>query len=287
MRSSFVLCCLVPLFTTAQSQHTLKVVTLGDSFPSGTGSRNAFGQRDYDTQDPGCYRSDYGFGGLYARNLEQKFENLVVQYENLACFGTSVRMDGMQQIQLLDETVDIVLWAMGANDVHFHEIVISCLVPNLANVENCTISMNDAFQAVVGLVSDVEPLFLALRGRVRADTKLVVVQYPYLVLDVKSWTLDGYNDASEIRRLQDIGDDTYREAVTFANAKIGNEFAVFADTIKDLFAGHEVDPNPWLVNPVRWINEIEVGMVAAYLRGKDYVFNEPFHPNACRRIWLF
>lgn len=113
------------------------------------------------------------------------------------------------------------------------------------------------------MVNQVTQFLLEIRRRTKNDTKVVYLQYPYLVLDNPEWAFTSSNGSSlnvdfEIRITGDLGDSFQRQAVQDANVASGMDFVVYVDTIKALFDHHEVDPRmPDATNPQAWIQELD------------------------------
>lgn len=102
---------------------------MGDSYSSGTGARDSNGIPNYENLT--CFRSDFGWGGLYALKLEQQVadnnQNVIsVNYSNIACYGakipdTTVFLDALEQLPFLDPQTDLVLLTVEAMTLIFSE----------------------------------------------------------------------------------------------------------------------------------------------------------------------
>jgi len=262
---------------TAQDQNhhyqRLKIVQLGDSYSAGIGARDESGLRIYEEPEEPCYRSDYGWGGLYARHLENDF-NWAVEYTNAACHG-ALLSTAEGQLEEVNESTDLVLMTLGGNDLNFYGIVIDCLVPFTANPEDCTKVVNDAKTELETLSEATKDYLLKIHDKA-PEAKVVLLQYPHLVVDLPTWSFGDYEADLEIRAVAEEGDAAQREAVDAANSEVGEDFAIFVDSVKDLFHTHGADPRSLYANEARWIAEIEAELIFA----PEYVRVEPFHPNA-------
>jgi lysophospholipase L1-like esterase len=248
------------------STRILNIVQMGDSYSSGVGARDTNGNPSYEDED--CMRSDYGWGGLYAQRVQKLYGgDLSVNYINLACTGAKIpdntsMVDGVEQLPLLESDFDIVLLTIGGNDANFIGLVAYCFVPSIQDVSKC----QNAVEKSRSVLTDqnfsklINNFLFEIWNRTSRDTKVVFLQYPYLALNNPEWNLTSANGFSidadfEIREIGDLGDDVQRQATQDANREAGKEFVVYVDSIKDLFAGHEVDPRiPDRTNNETWIN---------------------------------
>lgn len=259
----------------------LKIVQLGESYSAGVGARDESGLRSYEEPEEPCYRSDYGWGGLYARHLENDM-NWAVEYTNAACYGAHMERtypseiyDGDEQLEQLDESVDLVLMTFGGNELRFFGIVFDCLVPFNANPEKCNETVSFAKTKLETLSEEIKDYLLKIHDKA-PGAKVVLLQYPHLVVDLPTWSFGDYDADLEIRAVAEEGDVAQRNAVDDANSEAGEDFAVFIDSVKGLFHTHGADPRTLYTNEARWINEIEAELIFA----PEYAYVEPFHPNA-------
>lgn len=185
------------------------------------------------------------------------------------------------QIDAVGKDTDLILLTGGGNDVNFAEIVKQCFAPFYRDPGDCRSNVDAAKaeldQVRIRLTSTLD----AIAGRVRADTKVAVVGYPYLAnnddfeLVYKRfglWESDRYAAAREVRALGRDGDAKQLAAVNAANAAAGRDFVTYVDDVKDRFAGHEPKPELGTGNPDRWMNEIESRIVI-----ENYHYNATGH----------
>jgi lysophospholipase L1-like esterase len=222
---------------TSTRSSTIKIVQMGDSYSSGTGARDSNGVPNYENLT--CFRSDFGWGGLYARQLEQQVatdnnhNEISVKYSNIACYGakipdTTVFLDALEQLPFLDPQTDLVLLTVGGNDANFLRIVIHCFLPFIKDVSNCQkiLERSKDFLRNETMVSQLTQFLLEIRRRTKNDTKVVYLQYPYLVLDNPEWAFTSNNGASfnvdfEIRNAGDLGDSFQRQGCRMRMLHLG------------------------------------------------------------------
>jgi lysophospholipase L1-like esterase len=183
--------------------------------------------------------------------------------------GSCVRTLEPQWNAVTRET-DLVLMTVGGNDAQFAEIVKQCFVPGLRDVASCQKHITFAEDHLDDIQEDLTQLLKDLRAgdRLRADAKVVVLTYPYLSL-LTSWTLrsfqaqvpfaggDSVDAGKKVREVGRRGDSMQRAAVNAANAEAGTQYVTLVDSVKAHFAGHEPHPAATVVNPFRWLHEIE------------------------------
>ncbi len=181
------------------------------------------------------------------------------------------------QIDAIDSSVDLVLMTMGGNDLGFDSIVKNCFAVGLRSASGCREVVEEANDGLADLEDELVETFAAIREKLDPEARIAYVSYPYLLLDVEyelvDWAgtrwEDRYDAGAEIRALSELGDTHQVAAVAAANAAAGEEYIVFYDGTKALFAGHEPHPAASERNPDRWIMEFE---------GRKMV--EWYHPNA-------
>ena len=181
------------------------------------------------------------------------------------------------QIDAIDSSVDLVLMTMGGNDLDFDDIVKNCFVVGRRSASGCREAVDDANGKLDSFETNLINTFAEIRGRLRPGARIAYVSYPHLLPDAQyeivdwrgtPWE-DRYDARTAIRALASSGDAHQIAAVAAANAAVGEEYIVFYDGTKALFAGHEPDPSVFQRNPDRWINEFEGDVIAEW-----------YHPNA-------
>lgn len=233
------------LAATAQAK-TLNLVLAGDSYTSGNGTGVY--------SDTKCSRSPLNWGQDYAAALRDK--GLTVNVTNAACGGAVVSdLDG--QISAITPDTDLVALTIGGNDVGFTNIVIQCFAPVAFDPGNCKKAVDRANTLLPGVATAALQRVEAAKARLRPGAKIIVLSYPYLAQPstyVIRNLFGSYAAAPAVRALGDAGDAIDQQVVAKANAEFGAGFMTFVPT-KDLFVGHEPNPDPYKDNPTSWINE--------------------------------
>lgn len=170
------------------------------------------------------------------------------------------------QIDAVGKDTDLILLTGGGNDVNFAEIIKQCFAPGLRDPGDCRSQVDAAKRDLDQVRIRLTNTLNAISGRVRPDTKVAVVGYPYLANNddfelvykrLGIWESDRYAAAREVRALGRDGDAKQLAAVNAANAAAGRDFVTYVDDVKARFAGHEPKPELGTGNPDRWMNEIE------------------------------
>lgn len=163
------------------------------------------------------------------------------------------------QIQAVDRGVDLVLMAIGGNDVHFATLVRNCFV--LPDTAGCRASVQTANRLMGPVQTKVTGVLTAVGRKLKASARVALVSYPYLEMDdgFTVWSLhppDTYRAGEEIRRLGRSGDEIQAAAVTAANRALERGFADLVAGVKERFAGHEPDGRVLLQNLQGWLHEL-------------------------------
>jgi Bacterial Ig domain/von Willebrand factor type A domain/PKD domain/GDSL-like Lipase/Acylhydrolase/Thrombospondin type 3 repeat len=273
----------------------LKITLVGDSYSAGNGAGSYHPPH-------GCYRSSNNWASRYASWLDG--QGYAVTLVNRACSGgvistfSSPRTLGSfsavggcpqetadaktsqvgslprggvvcqstlsAQMDSLGKDTDLVLLTFGGDDVNFSDIVKQCFIVGMRDPGSCRTKVNDAEAGLSGVTSNLTSIFAAMRSRLRADAKVVLLGYPQLVGDVpyvlKSHNLlhqvtDSYDAARNVRQLGVDGRSAQQAAVNAANAAAGTNFVTYIGNVIDSFAGHEPDPRVLHSDGARWINE--------------------------------
>ncbi|UPK73022.1 SGNH/GDSL hydrolase family protein [Nocardioidaceae bacterium SCSIO 66511] len=208
------------------------LVALGDSYSSGTGTREYY--------DENCQRSHFAYAELMAQRLGA---NLDMQ----ACGGATVSSVTANQLGTLDAETGYVTLTVGGNDAGFTDVLLECGKPGW---------MSDCDAAVDGAqayIRDVLPGTLdALYGEIssRAPNAIVVVgSYPRLFMGEDCNAGTWFSPAE-----QDRLNATADQLADVINAQAAAHGFGFAD-VREAFTGHAVcDSQAWingLSNPVR------------------------------------
>jgi lysophospholipase L1-like esterase len=233
---------LLVVLLTAPAVAAERYVALGDSYSSGTGTR------EYRLGEL-CERSRFGYPTLVA--AARPGLDLVLA----ACGGATTSDIRTKQLPRLDGATRWVTITAGGNDVGFSSAIRKCAEPRSS--ATCASKVKRAERLIVGhLPLDLDALYREIRLRAPAAT-VIVVGYPRL------FTTEDCNAATffsrgELIRLNDTAEllrDTIRDRVAAA----GRGF-VFADAIPP-FEGHAVCSRK------------------AWLNGLSRPTGESYHPN--------
>jgi len=198
------------------------------------------------------------------------------------------------QIDGIDNSVDLVLMSMGGNDLGFATIVTDCFSP-LRSPDGCKKAVEDANKGITGLKDNLINTFAAIRAKLKPGARIAYVAYPNLLMDGEykisrwtgTWFENTYDAGTAIRDLSLLGEKTQKEAVDKANADAGENYIVFYDGTKELFKGHEPNPDPNVANPARWINEFEGSLLVEINRLEAYHPNPLGHENWGEALSIF
>ncbi len=237
------------LSTTPASAATLDLVLFGDSYTAGNGA-GAY-------TDKSCNRSAKSWGQQYAAQV--RAAGTAVNVTDASCSGARVRDLGEQMAAVTPDT-DLVALTIGGNDVGFMGIVTWCFLPTSADPVLCRNAVAKAKASLPAVQTATVTQLAQLRAALRPGAKVLVLSYPYLAQKnnyTLRWFLNSFNGGRGVRELGDQGDASARAAIDAANAAAGTDFVTFVPT-KDLFVGHEPNPDPYRANSASWIWESSV-----------------------------
>ncbi|HET7196331.1 MAG TPA: SGNH/GDSL hydrolase family protein [Nocardioides sp.] len=215
-------------------------VALGDSYSSGTGTR------DYINDGTSCQRSTYAYPSLIAaaRGYSLNFR---------ACSGAKVADVTNTQLSALTASTSYVSISVGGNDAGFADVLTECATPWWAG--DCDGAIDQA-QAFINntLPGRLSTLFASIRSKA-PSAKVVVVGYPRIFMgeDCNAGT---WFSPAEMTRLNQTADLLNSRTSGQASAK-GFSFA----NPTSRFIGHAVCDDP------EWIN------------GLSNPISESYHPN--------
>lgn len=209
-----------------------ELVALGDSYSSGTGTRDYY--------DPDCQRSHHAYADLTAQRLGATLD---LQ----ACSGATVASVAAHQLGTLDAETDYVTMTVGGNDAGFTDVLLECAQPGWAS--DCDGALDGA-QAYVRdvLPSSLDSLYAEIAARAPNAT-VVIGSYPRLFMGEDCNAGTWFSPAEQVR-LNATADQL---ADTIGARAAAHGFG-FAD-VRDAFVGHAVcDAEAWvngLSNPIR------------------------------------
>ncbi len=219
-----VLSALALLAAAAAARAADTYVALGDSYSSGTGTRQY--------TDAGCQRSVYAYPSL----IDQQRPDTDLVFA--ACSGATTSSVLSGQVSSLTSDTDIVTISVGGNDAGFSSVITQCALPW---PWSCTTDLNNA-QAFIRttLPGRLDAVYAEIARRAPSAT-VVVVGYPRLFMGVDC-NGGTFFSSDELTRMNQIADQL--RDVTRARATAAG-FA-FADAIP-AFTGHAVcSSSEWL-----------------------------------------
>jgi lysophospholipase L1-like esterase len=233
---------LVPALSAQTVAHAAapSYVALGDSYSSGTGTR------DYIDDGTSCQRSTYAYPSLIAaaRGYALNFR---------ACSGAKVADVTNTQLSALSVQTSYVTVSVGGNDAGFADVLTECAMPWWAGDCDGAIDQAQAFinNTLPGRLSS---LYASIRSKA-PSAKLVVVGYPRIFNgeDCNAGTWFSPEEEARLNQTADLlNGKTSAEATT--------KGFTFADPTSR-FVGHAV------CDDVEWIN------------GLSNPVSESYHPN--------
>ncbi len=226
--------------TPAASAAGASYVALGDSYASGTGTR------DYIADGTSCYRSVYAYPSLDASSL-----GLALTFR--ACSGATVADVTNTQLSALTSSTAYVTISVGGNDAGFADVLTECALPGW--MSNCNGAIDDA-QYIINSVlpARLSTLYSSIRAKA-PNAKVIVVGYPRIFNGEDCNALTWFSPSEE-SRLNYTADLLNSRTATAAAAR-GFTFA----NPTSRFVGHAV------CDDIEWINGLSNPIV------------ESFHPN--------
>jgi lysophospholipase L1-like esterase len=155
-------CALEPLDSHEQSLTGSNYVAQGDSYASGTGTREYY--------DSTCQRSNYAYAKLLAA---EKGLNL----SHVACSGARIPDVRANQLGALSAATNLVTISIGGNDAGFSSVITQCAKPW---PWTCTADITNARTFITNtLPGQLDALYTEIRTRA-PNAQVIVVGYPRL-----------------------------------------------------------------------------------------------------------
>lgn len=220
-----------PTATASEAAPETEYVALGDSFSSGTGTRDYY--------DPDCQRSNYSYPALTAQRIGATLD---LQ----ACSGATVANVTNNQLAALDAETDHVTLTVGGNDAGFADVLFECAKPGWSS--DCDGAIDGA-QAHISnvLPGRLDALYAEIQSRA-PGAAVVVGSYPRL-FNGEDCNAGTWFAPDEQERLNATADQL---AGVISAQATAHGFG-FADA-RDAFVGHAVcDDAAWvngLSNPI-------------------------------------
>ncbi|PKW27749.1 SGNH/GDSL hydrolase family protein [Phycicoccus duodecadis] len=217
-------------------------VALGDSYSSGTGTR------DYLADGTSCLRSAYAYPSLvaaargYALNLR-------------ACSGAKVADVTTTQLAALSASTAYVSISVGGNDAGFADVLTECAQPGW--MSDCNGAVDDAQSFIRStLPSRLATLYSSIRAKA-PNARVTVVGYPRIFdgEDCNAFTWFSPTEESRLNATADLVNSVTAQRAAAAGFSFANPTA--------RFVGHAVCDSP------EWINGLSNPIVESYHPKKE------------------
>lgn len=238
------------LATPAYADTTAAVdyVALGDSYVSGTGTR------DYYPDSGDCLRGPQAYPALWASS------HAVTSFQFVACSGAATADVLSSQVSALSAATDLVTIAIGGNDIGFADVITTC---QLGGDSTCEAAVNQArTEARTILPGRLDQTYATIRSRA-PNARVIVLGYPRL-FEYGTCNFPGMSQYE--RQLLNAGAD---ELSTVIGGRAAAASFTYIDT-RPAFAGHGTcGSSPW-INGVSWpvvesYHPNDAGHVSGYL----------------------
>lgn len=264
------------------------IVSMGDSYASGNGAGNYIGVGE-------CFRSSTTWGAQFAQSIDSQ-----TIFTNRGCSGgkfvdilndrflevVGKDVDGnchspppgtdeyytdnvgtsscnrllKSQILTLNSTVDLVLFAMGGNDMQFENLVKKCLIFGLRDASDCQNQIDFVRNNAATWTQQLSNVLIAMNLLLKPTARVILLQYPHIVLNTPFTFSEIFGGGSieitnNLRSLGSVLDDGQRNAIAMANQVANRTFVFYYDQVKALFEGHEPHPSAFSDNANGWVYE--------------------------------
>ncbi|KAA2254302.1 SGNH/GDSL hydrolase family protein [Solihabitans fulvus] len=211
------------------SAATVNYVALGDSYSSGVGTGDYYG-------DSGsCYRSPEAYPAQWAANHGA---NLAFD----ACSGAKTSDVLNNQLGDLNASTNLVTISIGGNDAGFSDVISSC---TFGSDQSCINRVNTAKAYATGTLPGLlDNVYNNIHGRAPSAT-VVVVGYPHIYQVPGSCSVGLSNTK---RTAINSGSDTLAGVISQRASAHGFRFLDGQQT----FAGHEICSSDWWLNSLTW-----------------------------------
>jgi lysophospholipase L1-like esterase len=208
-------------------------VALGDSYSSGTGTR------DY-SLNSGCQRGPYAYPALIKADRPNTNLNFV------ACSGAKTADVMNNQISAVTSSTNIVTITIGGNDAGFSDVITQCALPWPWSCDSDITNAQNFIRNT--LPGRLDTVYSAIRSRAAAGAQVVVLGYPRLFMgvDCNAGTFFSGDEMTKLNATADL-----------LKTVISGRAAAYGFTFKDAippFTGHAVcSSSEWLnglSNPV-------------------------------------
>ncbi|WP_245617074.1 SGNH/GDSL hydrolase family protein [Knoellia subterranea] len=219
------------------AQAASSYVALGDSYSSGTGTR------DYINDGTQCLRSTKAYPSLIAaaKGYSLNFR---------ACSGATIPDVTNTQLSALSASTTHVSISIGGNDAGFADVLTECAMPGWAS--NCNGAINTAQSYITNtLPGRLSTLYTSIRSKA-PNARVVVVGYPRIFMgeDCNAFTWFSPSEQSRLNQTADL----INSKTSAAAAAKGFSFA----NPTSRFVGHAVCDSP------EWLNGLSNPIVESY-----------------------
>ena len=219
----------------------VRYVALGDSYSSGTGTREYY--------NSACERSVYAYPYL-VRNAHPAWT-----FVHAACGGAKTGDVINTQSSSLTSGTNWVTYTIGGNDAGFSSVITECAQPWWSS--NCNAAIDGAQSYITNTLPGRLDLVNNKIKSLSPTAKVIVLSYPRLFMgeDCNAGTWFSADEMTRLNTTANMLRDKLRDAATRAGANF-----VFKDAIPP-FVGHAVCDSP------EWVN------------GLSNPISESYHPN--------
>ena len=273
------------------------IVSMGDSYASGNGAGNYIGVGECfrststwgaqfarlihpnDTASSHQFINHACSGGRFADILNDRYLGDIAKNSNGICpiqtsgsdeyysdnigpFSCSRLLKSQIQTlnSTLNTTVDLVLFAMGGNDMQFENLVKTCLIGGLRDASDCQDQMNFVRSNAAAWTKQLSDVLIAMHPLLKPTARVIVLQFPHIVLNTPfTFTqIFGFGTIEITNNLRSLGsvlDDGQRTAIARANQAANRPYVLYYDQVKAVFEGHEPHPSALADNANGWIYE--------------------------------
>jgi lysophospholipase L1-like esterase len=160
----------------------------------------------------------------------------------------------------LNSTVDLVLFAMGGNDMQFENLVKKCLIFGLRVASDCQNQIDFVRNNAATWTQQLSNALIAMHPLLKPTARVIVLQFPHIVLNTPFTFSEIFGGGSieitnNLRSLGSVLDDGQRNAVAMANQAANRTFVLYYDQVKAVFEGHEPHPSAFSDNANGWVYE--------------------------------
>ncbi|MDO4900406.1 PKD domain-containing protein [Actinomyces sp.] len=243
-----------PVAAAAPAGGSLRVVLLGDSYSSGNGAGDYYGE------DRGAYRSRNNWAHRYVEWVNA--QNVSATLTNLAHSGavTDDLLGRSGQVAAMPTDTDLVMLTIGGNDVGFADIVTKCFMLGLRDAKSCKTKVDAANALMDDAMASTRNILQQIDERLPDGAQVILVGYPRLATS-RSYVLKNlfgsysYDAGTGVRKLSETARTKQAGLVANWNAAHPGLKVTYIDGVVAAFDGHEPDPATNARNDYRWLNE--------------------------------